>query len=252
MGLQRNWGERGRHRIVILAGLAVCTVALAAADTRHLAPQALADGLVLNVPQRMLFVMRAGDVAASYPVAVGTRDWPTFIGPFTIDVKETDPVWDVPPSIQEEQRRQGKPVLTRVLPGPANPLGKYWLGLSEPGYGIHGTNAPASIGKFATHGCIRLRSEDIEDLFSRVELGTPGVSVYEPVIVAVLGRELWLEAHRDTYRIDTRDAFAYVLGQAQTVAPALTLHHDLVRRMLHERDGRPRRIDIEGNRGIFR
>jgi L,D-transpeptidase ErfK/SrfK len=252
MGLQRIRGERGRHRIVILAGLAVCTAVLAAADTRHLAPQAVADGVVLNLPQRMLFVMRAGDVVARYLVAVGTPEWPTFIGPFTIDVKETDPVWEVPPSIQEEQRRQGKPVLTRVLPGPTNPLGKYWLGLSEPGYGFHGTNAPASIGKFTTHGCIRLRAKDLEELFARIEVGTPGVSIYEPVIVAVVGRELWLEAHRDAYRIDTRDVFAYVLEQAQAVAPALTVHHDLVRRMLRERDGRARRIDVEGDRGIFR
>jgi len=237
---------------LILAGLAVCGAALAAADAPRLVPRALADGVVLNIPQRMLFVMREGDVAAQYPVAVGTRSWPTYIGPFTIVVKETDPVWDVPVSIQDEQRQQGKPVLTRVLPGPTNPLGTYWLGLSEPGYGIHGTNAPASIGKFATHGCIRMRADDIEDLFARVEVGMPGVSIYEPLIVAVVKRELWLEAHRDVYGLDTREAFAYVLEQAQRVAPALTVHHDLVRRMLRARDGRARRIDIARDHGIFR
>ncbi|HUE86103.1 MAG TPA: L,D-transpeptidase [Vicinamibacterales bacterium] len=194
MGVYRVRGCRGRHRILILAGLAVCGAALAAADSPQLVPRALADGVVLNVPQRMLFLMREGDVAARYPIAVGTRAWPTFIGPFTIVVKEIDPVWDVPASIQEEQRQLGKKVLTRVLQGPANPLGKYWLGLSVPGYGIHGTNAPASIGKFATHGCVRMRGEDIEDLFARVEVGTPGISIYELIIVAVLDGALWLRS----------------------------------------------------------
>jgi L,D-transpeptidase ErfK/SrfK len=252
MGLQRIRGDRGRHRFLILAGLAVCGAALGAADVPHLVPSALTDGVVLNVPQRLLFVMREGDVIARYPVAVGTRSWPTFIGPFTIVVKETDPVWDVPPSIQEELRQQGKAVLTRVLPGPNNPLGKYWLGLSAAGYGIHGTNAPDSIGKFATHGCIRMRADDIEDLFARIDVGTPGMSIYEPVVVAVVSGELWLEAHRDVYRLETREGFAAVLEQARRIAPALIVHHDLVRRILRERDGRARRIDIARDHGIFR
>src|SRR5207244_4257585 len=59
---------------------------------------------------------------------------------------------------------QGKPVLTHVPPSPANPLGKYWLGLSIPGVGIHGTNAPSSIYNLQTHGCIRLHPDDIEKL----------------------------------------------------------------------------------------
>jgi L,D-transpeptidase ErfK/SrfK len=252
MGLHRFRGDRNRHRVLIVTGLAVCAAALTAADVPHLVPRALADGVVLNVPQRMLFVMREGDAAARYPIAVGTRKWPTFIGPFTILVKEVDPVWDVPVSIQEEQRLQGKPVLTRVLPGPSNPLGKYWLGLSAPGYGIHGTNTPSSVGKFATHGCVRLRAEDIEDLFARVEVGTPGLSIYEPMIVAVVDGELWLEAHRDPYGLDTRDGFGFVLEEALILAPALMVDHDLVRRMLRERDGRARRIDVEPDHGIFR
>lgn len=152
MGLESVRYRRHRHRLLILAWLVAGLAASATSDLPPLAPLALADGIVVNVPQRMLFLMRGGNVAVRYPIAVGTRGWQTFLGPFTVIVKETDPVWDVPVSIQEEQRRLGKPVLTRGLPGPANPLGRYWLGLSVPGYGIHGTNAPASIGKFATHG----------------------------------------------------------------------------------------------------
>jgi len=58
-----------------------------------------------------------------------------------------------------------------VGPGPANPLGTRWMGLGYKGYGIHGTNMPLSIGKAASHGCIRMRNRDVEDLFNRVEVG---------------------------------------------------------------------------------
>ncbi len=253
MGLQSVRG-RPRHGVLILAWLAAGIGAFATSDQPPLAPRVLVDGVVINVPQRTLFLMRGGDVVVHYPIAVGARGWPTFLGPFTLVVKETDPVWDVPVSIQEEQRRLGKPVLTRVRPGPTNPLGRYWLGLSVPGYGIHGTNAPASIGKFATHGCIRMGNEDIADLFARVEVGTAGLSIYEPLIVALRDGGLWLEAHRDGYGRDKRDGFAHVLAETRRLAPAMAMavNHDLVRRILRERDGQARRIDVAGEHGIFR
>jgi L,D-transpeptidase ErfK/SrfK len=123
---------------------------------------------------------------------------------------------------------------------------------SAPGDGIHGTDARSSIEKYATHGCIRLRAADVEDLFARVDVGTPGVSIYEPLIVAVVGQALWLEAHRDGYGLDLREAFGFVVDEARGLAPAVTLDHDLVRRMLPERDGRARRIDIGSDHGILR
>ena len=58
-----------------------------------------------------------------------------------------------------------------VPPGKANPLGTRWLGLSKKGYGIHGTNAPGSIGRNASHGCIRMRNRDVEELFELVAVG---------------------------------------------------------------------------------
>jgi L,D-transpeptidase ErfK/SrfK len=113
---------------------------------------------------------------------------------------ETDPTWDVPVSIQEEMRRAGKPVLTKVPPGPANPLGRYWMGLSLGSIGLHGTTAPSSIYHFATHGCIRLHPDDVEDLFFHVAVGDPGRIVYEPVLVGFDGTDVFLEVHGDAYR----------------------------------------------------
>ena len=85
-------------------------------------------------------------------------------------------------------------------PGPQNPLGKYWLGLSLGCVGIHGTNAPLSIYSFGTHGCIRLAPDDIEALYVQVSEGDSGRIVYEPVLVAYDGTDVYLEVHPDPYR----------------------------------------------------
>ena len=109
---------------------------------------------------------------------------------------------DRPGSIQEEMRREGKPVLTRVEPGPDNPLGRHWIGLSIPAIGIHGTNAPSSIYALRSHGCIRMHPDDVAELFDRVSVGLPGRIVYHPALLAALpdGR-VFIEVHRDAYRL---------------------------------------------------
>ncbi len=169
-------------------------------DNRHIVPQALEDGILINLPQRMLFYFTAGEPVAYYPVGLGRPDWQTPTGRFKILTKEENPVWDVPLSIQEEMRREGQVVRTRVLACPQNPLGKHWMGLSIPGYGIHGTIAPSSIYQFRTHGCIRLHPDDMAALFAAVATGTPGLIVYQRLMVARVGEQIFLEVHRDVYR----------------------------------------------------
>jgi L,D-transpeptidase ErfK/SrfK len=135
------------------------------------------------------------------------------VGDFTIVDKEKDPTWNVPISIQREMARLGKPVITRVEPSPENPLGAYWLRLSMPGIGIHGTNAPETVYRFASHGCIRMHPDDIAAVFNQVAVGTPGAIVYQPIIMAVLDGQVWLEAHRDEYRL-APERFGYVRAVA--------------------------------------
>src|SRR5947208_9739993 len=95
-------------------------------------------------------------------------------------------------------RAQGEKVVGSVLPGPDNPLGKYWIQLSAPGYGLHGTNAPASIGKYVSHGCMRLLPEHVELLYREARDGTPVDFIYEPVKLARdHRRRCVLEAHSD-------------------------------------------------------
>jgi len=170
-------------------------------DNRHIVPPAIDNGIVIviNLPQRMLFLFNDSQAQRAYPVALGKQDWPTPSGSFKIAVKEENPVWDVPKSIQEEMQRAGKIVQTRVPPGPDNPLGKHWLGLSIGGYGIHGTIAPSSIYQFQTHGCIRLHPDDIAALFPAVERGTPVLLLYRRLLLARIGGRIFLEVHRDIY-----------------------------------------------------
>jgi L,D-transpeptidase ErfK/SrfK len=147
----------------------------------------------------MLFHYWGGTLRRAYPVAVGQPTWQTPLGNFSIASMETDPTWDVPLSIQREMQQAGKPVRKKVAPGPSNPLGAYWIGLSLDSIGLHGTTAPSSIYHFATHGCVRLHPDDIDDLFGHVAIGDPGRIVYEPVLVGVDGNDVFLEVHADAY-----------------------------------------------------
>jgi L,D-transpeptidase ErfK/SrfK len=134
-------------------------------------------------------------------VGIGRPDWPTPSGSFTIVNKIKNPIWTVPKSIQEEMRHEGKVVQEKVPPGPDNPLGNYWFPLSAPGYGIHATIWPESIGHSTSHGCIRMLQEDIEDLYERLRVGTSIHIVYQPVKLAVTSdQRIYLEVHPNTYQ----------------------------------------------------
>ena len=120
------------------------------------------DGLVLNLPERGLFLFRKGSFEGFYPVAVGAPGWNTPVGAFKIAEHVKNPTW-VPPG----WAGGGAP----VGPGPANPLGDRWMGLNFRGYGIHSTNRPDSIGGAVSHGCIRTYPEMAHELFERVQVG---------------------------------------------------------------------------------
>jgi lipoprotein-anchoring transpeptidase ErfK/SrfK len=103
---------------------------------------------------------------ARFGVATGQPIYPTPLGAYEIVTKQENPWWYPPDSDWAKG-------LTPVPPGPGNPLGTRWMGLSAPGVGIHGTPDAASIGYSASHGCIRMRIPDAERLFAHVTVGTP-------------------------------------------------------------------------------
>ncbi|MDE3156836.1 MAG: L,D-transpeptidase family protein [Acidobacteriota bacterium] len=212
-------------------------------DNRHIVPGGVDEGIVVNIPQRMLFLLRQGRAEAAYPVAVGKPTWETPTGQFTIGARDRDPTWIVPEAIQEEMRERGEPVLTEVPPGPDNPLGAYRLRLRGTDYAIHGTNAPASIFSYGTHGCIRLGPPDIAALFDRVSIGEPVSLIYAPALLAVgPGGEIYLEVHRDVYnkRFDPR---AVIGRAAAALGVGDRLDADRVKDVLAARDGIARRVD---------
>lgn len=102
---------------------------------------------------------------ASFGVAVGQPIYPTPTGKFTIVTKQRNPWWYPPDTAWAAGA-------SPIPPGPGNPLGTRWMGLSASGVGIHGTPDAASIGYSASHGCIRMRIPDAEWLFERVEVGS--------------------------------------------------------------------------------
>ena len=131
--------------------------------------------LVISIPDRKLALFEDGRVVKVYPIAVGKQSTPSPNGSFHIATKVVKPTWYQPGKV--------------VGPGPANPLGTRWMGLGYKGYGIHGTNRPRSIGKAASHGCIRMRVPDVEELFELVRVGDPVdlVTAVDADLAKVLG-----------------------------------------------------------------
>jgi lipoprotein-anchoring transpeptidase ErfK/SrfK len=113
--------------------------------------------IVVSIPDHKLVVMEGDSPLRIYDIAVGKRSTPTPQGVYVVVNRLVHPTWWGPRGV--------------VPPGRANPLGTRWLGLSVKGFGIHGTNAPKSIGKHASHGCIRMRNRDVEELFEMVPVG---------------------------------------------------------------------------------
>ncbi len=150
----------------------------------------------------------------------------------------------MPKSIQHEMAQQGKEVKTKVAPGPDNPLGRYWIGLSLPAIGIHGTVAPRSIYRFRTHGCIRLHPDDAAELFPMVLVGRPVRIIYEPVLLAYLddGR-IFVEANPNIYRLASN-----ALEDLQALADSRHLGYMIdwqrVRETLERKDGIARDVTI--------
>ena len=192
--------------------------------TEHILPDTPRAGIILNIPEMRLYyyfpslaynrsrarnkkgkltpiALRGGAarVVYTFPVGLGRFDWKTPLGVWRVTAKVKNPIWVMPEDIyQEHLERDGE--ADKVVPaGPDNPLGQYKLDLSIPQYGLHGTNVPWGIGMTVSHGCVRLYPEDIERLFSKTPVGTPGEFTYQPVKFGWRGDALYAEVHDDLY-----------------------------------------------------
>jgi lipoprotein-anchoring transpeptidase ErfK/SrfK len=144
-----------RKYVQVLAALLVAAGEALAQEKQEERPAA--RRIVISIADRKLALVEDGRAVKIYPVAVGAASTPSPEGSFTVIERVTHPTWYGPHKV--------------VPPGKKNPLGPRWIGLSRRGYGIHGTSDPRSIGKAASHGCIRMKNADVEELFGLVAVG---------------------------------------------------------------------------------
>jgi L,D-transpeptidase ErfK/SrfK len=235
--------------------------------TQTILPDAPRKGIVVNVPAMRLFYFTAepakGAAAnptgaranaeapapvvmrvTSHPIGIGAEGWATPVGEAKVTQKARDPVWYVPASVRKEHAERGDPLPSVVQPGPDNPLGKFAMSLSIPGYLIHGTNKPAGVGMRSSHGCIRLYPEDIEELFERVPKGTSVRIVNQPVLAGWRDGMLYLEVHQPLAE-ESRDlvaeadaAIARAVGRSGSAVP-VEIDRAAVQRIAAEQRGIP-------------
>ncbi len=158
-------------------------------------PEVEPVGLVINIPEMRLYDFTVKGLPEVFAIAIGDEIDNSLLGDFKVGNKRANPIWYVPASIRAE-----KPDLpAQVPPGPDNPLGDRWMNVGTTSYGIHGTNTPYSIGRLATHGCIRLYNDEMRRLWERTASGTKLKLVYQPVKLGRRGNGLFLEAYPDVY-----------------------------------------------------
>ena len=197
-----------------------------------LIPAGLAKGelvspsITVNLPSRTIELFAGNTLVKEYPVAIGKPETPTPLGNYTIVDKEVNPAW-YPPD------QKGK-----IVPsGPENPLGYRWLGIWN-NYGIHGTNAPWSIGAVISNGCIRMYEEDVEELFDKVGYGTPVRITYDRIKIRTNAKEqILLAVYPDVY--------GYGSVTVQDIRNKLTVHpwneliaDDFLRKAVTQADGK--------------
>jgi len=156
---RRLQAEKPVARVVVTFLLAAVTARQASGQTAT-APAAQSQArrkVVVSIPHRKLALIEDGAVKKVYPVAVGASGSPSPAGTFAVKNRLVKPTYYHPGKV--------------IAAGADNPLGSRWIGLSTKGYGIHGTNVESSIGKAASHGCIRMHRQDLEELFANVQVG---------------------------------------------------------------------------------
>ncbi|WP_448033630.1 L,D-transpeptidase family protein [Bradyrhizobium liaoningense] len=120
----------------------------------------------------------SGALLAFYPASVGSSDRPTPTGTLKVTGTHENPTYRYNPDYKFKSVKSKRPF--DIKPGPNNPVGAYWIGLSAQGYGIHGTAEPDKVGKSASHGCVRLTNWDARVIGDNVKRGTPVVFLDAP------------------------------------------------------------------------
>lgn len=165
----------------------------------HLLPDTAHEGLVLNTGELLLYYFPAdGSAPRTFPIGIGREGLSTPLGTTTIVRKAVAPTWRPTPRMRQENPE----LPAAVPPGPKNPLGAYALYLGWPSYLIHGTDNERGIGRRASSGCIRMYKGSIEWLYQNVKPSTKVTSVIEPIKMAWIDGDLYVEAEPSDLQID--------------------------------------------------
>ena len=199
---------------------------------------AMGREIVINLPVFTLFLYEQGQLLRTYPIAVGRVVAPTQLGETTITNKVVNPTYYPP-----QWYAKG---LEPIPPGPDNPVGTRWLGLGFPGYGIHGTNDPLSIGKAVSQGCIRMHNTDVEELADLVSVGTPVRFIYETILVGLdpLTGRPHIIVYPDIYRRKT-NTLARALEKLSPLKLEEEVHQGALRALLARPTGQMAAIPFQ-------
>ncbi len=170
----------GRDRLILL-------------PTAHVLPDAPREGIVINKAELRLYYYPKDGPAESHAIGIGREGFDTPDGTTRIVRKARAPTWYPTVSSRDE-----KPWLPgAVPPGPDNPLGDYALYLGWPAYLIHSTNKPYGVGRFVSHGCIRMYPDAMAGLFPRVAVRTRVTVVEQPIKLGWRAGELYIQVFPD-------------------------------------------------------
>lgn len=218
--------------------------------TQHIVPLVPRRGIVINLPELRLYYFLSENQILTFPLGIGKESYETPLGSTVVKRKRIHPTWT--PTASEHAENPNLPAV--VPPGPDNPMGELALYLGWPGYAIHGTNKPYSIGRRDSHGCIRLYPQDIDALFSAVPVGTPVTVVNQPVKAGWSNGELYMEVHpyesdADAIETEGRAATPLTIDADEIVSTAAgdaatRVDWDRVERAKRERTGMPVRITL--------
>ncbi len=214
---------------------------------RHILPDAAREGVIINLPEMRLYAfVKEGEAPISYPIGVGREGLDTPLGQTEVAWKKIGPTW----TPTARMRAEDPELPVTMAPGPNNPLGTHAIYLGWPQYAIHGTDKPFGIGRRVSSGCIRLYPESIIKLFDVIPVGTKVRVVDQPLKLAWIDDELYLEAHPDMKQAFEMEDVGVVLKQTlndfdlrQILKVAGSdnggLDWRLIRRVIRERRGVP-------------
>ena len=213
-------------------------------------PDAPREGIVINVAEMRLYYYPKGrNVVEVLPIGIGQlgtdtpENWVT-----SVQSKRANPTWTPTAKVHAEYAAKGEPLPAVVPAGPENPMGLFALYIGRL-YAIHGTNASFGIGLRVSHGCVRLRNDDIEHLFKIVPVGTRVQFVNQPVkVTAEPGGGRYMEVHQPLSR--SEEELTSNANAPLQMTPAVTrfiAHKDsdsfMVKQTLEQRTGMPERLN---------